>query len=154
MIAPARGRRGGRCAGRPSPRGSIRPGYFDVEPGEVVPSVPGLPEVPYASVAPGLLAPELLPDDWSAPGCDMPPVPLGAVEGGAAGVWVVSEGGVVVAGAEELGVVLLVPPVVPVVPPPCSPPPRLQAVMLRESRPSTIRAREACNFRFIAFPFY
>ena len=117
------------------------------------PEVP--PDGPPGAVAPGVdVPPEVAPPDVP-PGVVLlaPPVPLDGDDGEAPGVCDDSEGGVGVAGAEELGVLLLVPPVVP---PPCSPPPppRLQAEMLRVSRPSRIRVREACNLGFIVIPFY
>ena len=113
-------------------------GEVDVPLGDV--DVP--PEVAPPEVPPGVVLP-------------VPPVPLDGDDGVAPGVCVDSDGGVDVAGADELGVLLLVPPVVP---PPCSlllpPPPRLHAAMLSVSRLSTIRVREACSFGFIAVPFY
>lgn len=116
---------------------------------DVPPEVPldGVPDVP-----PGAEVPPEVPGVVLL----VPPVPPEGVDGVAPGVCVDSEGGGVVAeGAEELGVLLLVPPVVP---PPCSlllpPPPRLQAAMLSVSKLSRIRVREACNFGFIAIPFY
>ncbi len=69
---------------------------------------------------------------------------LGAAPGDSDG------GGVVVAGADELGA-LLVPPV-----PPWSalpPPPRLQAATLIVSKPARMSNFEACSLEFIAIPF-
>ena len=89
--------------------------------------------------------PEVPPGDV----LDAPPVPPdGGVEGAAPGVCEDSDGGVEVAGADELGV-LVVPPVVPL----WSPPPRLQAAILTVSKPSNTRVRETCKFGFIAIPF-
>lgn len=121
---------------------------------ELVPPVdaPDVPPALPSGAAPGVDAP---PD--VAPGAVLlaPPVLLDGDDGVAPGVGDGSAGGGVVAvGAEELGEVLLVPPVVPAPGSPPPPPPRLQAAMLRVSRPNRIRVREACNFGFIAIPFY
>jgi hypothetical protein len=83
----------------------------------------------------------------------VPPVPLDGVDGvdGAApGVCEDSDGGVVVAGVEALGVLPVLPPCSLLLPPPL----RLHAAILSVIRPSKIRVREACRVEFIAFPFY
>ena len=125
----------------------------DVAPPVDEPEVPpeGEVDVPPGAVdvPPDVAPPEVPPGEVLL----VPPVPLDGDDGVAPGVCEDSEGGVDVAGADELGVLLLVPPVVP---PPCSllPPPRLHAAMLRVSRLSTISVRDACSFGFIAVPFY
>ena len=128
----------------------------DVPP-EVVPPVddPDVPPEGGVVGAPGVVVPPEVAPPEVPPGVvlPVPPVPLDGDDGAAPGVCVDSEGGVEVAGADGLGA-LLVPPVVPPPFSPPPPPPRLHAAMLRVSRLNTIRVREACNFGFIAIPFY
>jgi hypothetical protein len=110
------------------------------------PAAPSLDDPPLDAPLPVLPVPGalLLP-----PGVDGPPdVPpegeLGVAPGDSDG------GGVVAAGADELGA-LLVPPVPPWSVPP--PPPRLQAATLIVSKPVRMRIFEACSLEFIAIPF-